>query len=395
MSMTILYQKKIKSSIKHIYNTISIDNWNPDQEKNYCFYYNWCDQVYGIEFKDCLNASHINFLQNNPKVKIIYDFNGEPILESIVTEIVELAELWRLNSNQLIVTVNNVLQKEFVEKIFKSDKVKVLIQNYEVTVFKVEEARPVEHHKKFSVMCRIHRPWRSYMICRLKEKNLLENFHYSFIGCENDIEDVIKKALEEDLDVTTILTTGSWKIMNDPNRIIRDLTSVCKYNPDSNVIKFIKECPHYIEKENFKTDAETPQEVFASDIHIVIENGFFDLEEAAYTTRSVEMGEKTFKAIVASKPFLIYSDQHYLKNIRYLGFKTFSPLINEDYDDQSDPKVRAEMIIKEIERINLLNPEEYTNLLKNCRPIAEHNFNLYSRIKEQTPNFTDINFYDL
>jgi hypothetical protein len=393
--MTILYQKKIKNTIKHIYNTVSIDSWNPSREENHCFYYNWCDQVYGIEFKNCLDTVHINFLQNNPKVKIIYDFNGEPILESIVIEIVDLAEKWQLNPNQLIVTVNNILQKEFVEKKFKSDKVKVLIQNYEVTVFKVEEPRSVEHHKKFSVMSRIHRPWRSYMMCRLKERNLLENFHYSFIGCENDIQDVTKKALEEDLDVTTILITGSWKIINDPNRIINDLGSVCKYSPNVDVIKFIKQCPHYIEKENFKTDAETPQEVFASDVHIVIENGFFDLEEAAYTTRSVEMGEKTFKAIVAIKPFLIYSDQHYLKNLRYLGFKTFSPLINEDYDDQPDPKIRAEMIIKEIEHINSLNPEEYTKLLEKCRPIAEHNFNLYCSIKEQTPNFTDINFYDL
>lgn len=393
--MPTLYQKKITNTIKHIYNTVSIENWHPELEQDYCFYYNWCDKVYEIDFIECLDTVHIDFLRKNSKIKIIYDFNGEPILELTIKEIVAVAEQWNLNPHQVIVTVNNTLQKEFVENTFISDKVKVLIQNYEVNALKIEKERAVAHHKKFSVMCRLHRPWRSYMMCRLKEASLLDNFHYSFIGCKNDMGDVIEKAFDQDLDVTSILDTGNWKIINSSNKILDDLRTVCSYELNEKVIEFVKLCPHYIEKENFKTDAETPQEVFASDIHLVIENGFFDLEEAAYTTRSVEMGEKTFKAIIAHKPFLVYSDQHYLKNLRYLGFKTFGPWLDESYDDQTDPKIRAEMIIKEIEKINELCDNEYRKLLAKCRSITEHNFQIYLDLKNKTPNFVDIKFNDL
>lgn len=390
-----LYQKKLNKNAKHIYSTLPIEDWNPCLVEPYCFYYNWCDQVYNITFDNFLDNTHINFLKTNPKVKIIYDFNGEPILESIITNIVDMTEKWQLNSNQLIVMVNNKLQKEFVEKRFKNDKITVLEFNYDVSTLLISNTDRFVPHKKFSAMCRLHRPWRSYMMCRLKEKNLLENFHYSFMGCENDMKDAIDKTLQKDVDITTILTTGDWKILNDADRIKRDLLKKCNYIIPNLVDKFIDDCPHYIEKEYFKSDAETPQELFATDIHLVIENGFFDLEESKYTTRSVEMGEKTWKAIITSKPFLIYSDQGYLKNLKYLGFKTFDSLINEDYDNEPNPKTRAELIIQEIERINCLSPHKYFKLLEQCRSIIEHNYQLYAHIKDRTPNFLEINFHNL
>jgi len=390
-----LYQKKLNKNAKHIYNTLPIEDWDPDLTDPYCFYYNWCDQVYDIQFDDFLDNTHISFLQTNPKIKIIYDFNGEPILEFILLHIIDMTEKWQLNPCQLIITVSNKLQKEFVEKRFKNNKITVLEFNYDVSTMLISNTDRTVPHKKFSVMCRLHRPWRSYMMCRLKEQNLLDHFHYSFIGCENDMEDAVGKTLEKDLDITTILATGNWKILNDAGRIKRDLLRECGYTTSDSVNTFIDNCPHYIEKEYFKSDAETPQELFATDIHLIIENGFFDLEESKYTIRSVEMGEKTWKAIITSKPFIIYSDQGYLNNLRYLGFKTFGSLFNEEYDNDPDPKSRAELIIKEVERINALPSSEYFKLLEDCRSITEHNYRQYLKIKNSTPNFLEIDFNNL
>jgi hypothetical protein len=390
-----LYQKKLNRNAKHIHDTLPIEDWNPSLTDPYCFYYNWCDQVYNIKFDDFLDSNHISFLQANPKVKVIYDFNGEPILESIILNIIDMTEKWQLNPYQLIITVSNKLQREFVEKRFKNNKITILEFNYDVSTMLISETDRIVPHKKFSVMCRLHRPWRSYLMCRLKEQNLLDHFHYSFLGCENDMTDAVNKTLENDLDITTILTTGNWKILNNANRIKRDLLRECCYITPASVNDFIDNCPHYIEKEHFKSDAETPQELFATDVHLIIENGFFDLEESKYTVRSVEMGEKTWKAIMTSKPFIIYSDQGYLKNLRYLGFKTFSSLINEDYDNEPDPKTRAELIIDEVERINALPSNEYFKLLEECRLITKHNYRQYLEIKGNTPNFLEINFNNL
>jgi hypothetical protein len=98
---------------------------------------------------------------------------------------------------------------------------------------------------------------------------------------------------------------------------------------------------------------------------------------------------------MTSKPFIIYSDQGYLNNLRYLGFKTFGSLFNEEYDNDPDPKSRAELIIKEVERINALPSSEYFKLLEDCRSITEHNYRQYLKIKNSTPNFLEIDFNNL
>jgi len=391
----LLYQKKPNKNIKHIHNTLPLEDWNPYIKDRYCFYYNWCDQVYDIEFLDCLQKEHIEFLKINSHIKCIYDFNGEPILESIIDNIIDIANRWQLNSGQLIVTVNNQLQEEFIKRRlehFNSDKIKILQYNFDIKNMIMSDPRTVTVNKKFSAMARLHRPWRSYIMCRLKEQGLLSDFHYSFVGCENDMGDAIAKSQKDNLDITVVLTTGDWKIIRVTDKIKHDLSAVCNYTVSKEINDFIEQCPHYIEKEYFKSDAETPRELFASDIHLIIENGFFDLKESAYTRRSFEMGEKTWKPISAAKPFLVYSDQGYLENLRYIGFKTFSPYINESYDKEENPKLRAEQIIQEIERINRLSPTDYLTLLNNCKEIAEHNYKLYNKIKEQTPEFLSIEF---
>ncbi len=391
----ILYQKKPNRHIKHAYNTLPLEDWSSRLINGYAFYYNWCDQIYNINFSNFLDDIHIEFLKTNPQIKIIYDFNGEPIVGSILDNIIEISGRWNLNPNQIVLTVSNELQAQFVKNRVTNNKITTIEYNYDIKNITMALPKNGIKFKKFSTMCRLHRPWRSYIMCRLKETRLLENFHYSFLGCENDMIDATKKVLEENQDITLVLAYGDWKILTVPNKIKSDLKIICEYSISDEISKFIDSCPHYIEKNNFKTDAETPQELLASGIHLIIENGFFDIEESLYTDRSIEVGEKTWKAIITLKPFLVYSDPYYLKNIKYLGFKTFSPYINEDYDNEEDSKTRAEMIIKELERINSLSKEKFNKLLEDCKEIVEHNFQLYLSIKDQTPNFLEIDFTNL
>lgn len=46
--------------------------------------------------------------------------------------------------------------------------------------------------------------------------------------------------------------------------------------------------------------------------------------------------EKTAKAMLSNKPFIVLSGQHFLKNLRSIGFKTFHPIIDESYDGIDD-----------------------------------------------------------
>ena len=60
----------------------------------------------------------------------------------------------------------------------------------------------------------------------------------------------------------------------------------------------------------------------------------------------------------------------FLSDLRKLGFKTFSPFIDETYDTIVDNEQRRTAIVNEVERITKLNETEYLTLLDNCNTIA-------------------------
>jgi hypothetical protein len=83
--------------------------------------------------------------------------------------------------------------------------------------------------------------------------------------------------------------------------------------------------------------------------------------------------EKTNKPIACARPFIAFSTPYFLEDVRQLGFETFSPYINEDYDKEHNNHKRLNMIVDEIERIVNLPVDEYTTLVKNCQSIAVRN----------------------
>jgi len=87
----------------------------------------------------------------------------------------------------------------------------------------------------------------------------------------------------------------------------------------------------------------------------------------------IHLTEKTLRPIACGQPFILVAGPNSLKYIQQYGFKTFSPLINEDYDTISDPKERLEYIVKELKRIENLSDSDKKHLLSQCNKIAQHN----------------------
>ena len=46
--------------------------------------------------------------------------------------------------------------------------------------------------------------------------------------------------------------------------------------------------------------------------------------------------EKVAKPIIARRPFVAFAGQHYLSNLRHLGFKTFESVVDQSYDSIAD-----------------------------------------------------------
>ena len=98
--------------------------------------------------------------------------------------------------------------------------------------------------------------------------------------------------------------------------------------------------------------------------------------------------EKTAKALVAGIPFVIVSTSGYLKNLRQLGFTTYSNLWDESYDDETDYRERIKKISALCERLKDFDWQGHKEELENIANKNIRNFTNFNR-------YADISFKQL
>lgn len=86
--------------------------------------------------------------------------------------------------------------------------------------------------------------------------------------------------------------------------------------------------------------------------------------------------EKVCKPMVNFMPFVFMSFTGALSLLRSLGFKTFSPFIDESYDNEPDEVKRFNMIYSEIRRISQMSKDEIHAWYWQMKDILIHNHNL-------------------
>lgn len=112
-------------------------------------------------------------------------------------------------------------------------------------------------------------------------------------------------------------------------------------------------------------------------------NGLIEVVSETLFSGEHFFSEKTFLAINLKKPFIIVSGYRALKSLYKIGFKSFSPYIDESYDDEQDGIKRLKKIALELKRLKELrnnNPDEFTRVYKCMESITTYNkqiFDLY------------------
>lgn len=107
-------------------------------------------------------------------------------------------------------------------------------------------------------------------------------------------------------------------------------------------------------------------------VTVVSEASFADSDFTCF------ISEKTFKPIACFHPFIIFGNRHSLAHLRELGYKTFSPWIDETYDDLTTWD-RLNAVVQEIERINNIPLDEKLNWYKGMEEILVHNYETFKR----------------
>ena len=93
----------------------------------------------------------------------------------------------------------------------------------------------------------------------------------------------------------------------------------------------------------------------------------------------VFFSEKTFKPIICLQPFIQVNLPYSLKYLRELGYKTFHPFINEEYDKETDDFKRVNMVFEEVLKLSKLSHNDHKSLLKTLLPILIHNEEVYRK----------------
>jgi hypothetical protein len=103
--------------------------------------------------------------------------------------------------------------------------------------------------------------------------------------------------------------------------------------------------------------------------------------ETLGTSDTFFLSEKTTKPLLGKRLFVMFGAVNFLKNLRSLGFKTFSQVIDERYDSVEDHVRRFDYAFEQCRWLAEQDPEEIYSAIQ---PELEHNCHLVQTLKHRT-----------
>ena len=85
------------------------------------------------------------------------------------------------------------------------------------------------------------------------------------------------------------------------------------------------------------------------------------------------ISEKTYKCFAAKHPFIMMCRPHTMAELRKMGYKTFSPMIDESYDSIQNDHDRMAAIWSEITRLAQQTPDEWIEWQTKIKEIVDYN----------------------
>ena len=138
------------------------------------------------------------------------------------------------------------------------------------------------------------------------------------------------------------------------------------YSFTSKGIKLKKEYElPWVDQENYP-DVGYDQDIY----ELPYNHTAYNLVSETLIDEELFLTEKIWKPIIAQQIFVVHGKQHYLKDLRELGFKTFDGIIDESYDEEGDPQKRINKIV---DLCKWIKNQDWKVLYKKTKDIREHN----------------------
>lgn len=335
------------------------------------FYFDRHDShMRNIEFDNFIEDAHWKIVYNK-RAKILIDFSDEYFNLNDLRKIFDTLIKRKIDGDNVYFLTMDKNWTGFVNRYAAKRGLGIRVQDFPGLMFKTikqypKNILPLEYNTKFSMLSRNYRTWRLDFALRLLGPGILSNpksIRYSFHNIE-PYENITFTTAEILKDAEALGynndTVNNW-ILNIPHDL-----------PDSDLNKF-----HTI----------TYRVIESSDIHLLIESHYDpyirpsvkENEAAGFTPSEWSPAfctEKFYKAIIAKKPFIAITTPHFMKEVeQYLGYKTFSPFIDQSYDSIEDDNLRMKALANAVKDLNSLGKSEFKSVVDNLQSITEHNYN--------------------
>ena len=109
--------------------------------------------------------------------------------------------------------------------------------------------------------------------------------------------------------------------------------------------------------------------------------------ETTFSNNKVFMSEKTFHPVINLQPFIIFSSNGHLEELKKFGFKTFDGFIDESYDKEENSQKRFKMVCDEILRLSQMDISELNKLYLSYKDVYIHN-------RQNLLKFTNYDYFN-
>ena len=210
-------------------------------------------------------------------------------------------------------------------------------------------------NKMFLQFNRRYREQRLIFLMHLHKRNLLKDFYISFSDIQPE-GNTSFRSIAIDLNHRHIIGLTPTQIDELASRLplVLDTPDFSKFPMESSL-------------------SDTIQFYNDSLIHVIAETNFY--------TNIVHITEKTMKPIMYKQPFIFVGPAYSIKYLKDIGFKTFSHLWDESYDEEEDHDKRMNMILDLLERLNSLPDSEKLTISMICSTIVKHNYDLLQNMQ--------------
>lgn len=336
----------------------------------------------------------VSLLRTNSNIYLFFINDTEPLTIEYIKELCNQALRYGFSFKQLVICVSDFYIKEKLAKDniilrdargFRPTFLSLgntfaygLIAHNPETVPKIKTNRP----KKFICMNRRPSPHRAALVGALKHANFLDK---GFVSLRTDVYP----------DTLRYLT-------NEYSDWFREDYIYRKNIVDSlNEMKNNDELPLVFEgdvelREGYTTYEESPMWI-QDHILQMHEDSYFSLVTESFMKHPSEcnfMSEKVLKPILLKQPFVLFGGYRSLEVLRSMGFQTFEPWIQEEYDYKQSYFERFNLALSSATEWILSPNQRLDQMINEMEPVLEwnrqHLLNNYENFMLRTTDYKDL-----